>query len=72
MAEIVRQAQRFSQILVQPQLPRHGAGDLRHFQAVRQACAVMVAFVEQKYLCFIGQAAEGAGMQNAVPVALEH
>jgi hypothetical protein len=71
MAEIVGEAERFRQILIEPQLAANRAGDLRHFKTVRQSRAVMVAFVEQEHLRLVGQPPEGAGVQDAVPVTLE-
>lgn len=43
MADVVRQAQRLGQVLVQPQRPRDRAADLRDLQAMGQADAEMVA-----------------------------
>ncbi len=71
VAEIVGQRQRLGQILVQPQLARDGARDLRHFQTVRQPCAVVIALVVDEDLRLVGQAAEGGGMQDAVAIPLE-
>ena len=59
MAEVVRQRQRLGEVFVQPQDTRAGAGNLRHFQRVRQAGAVMVALMGDENLGFLLQAAEG-------------
>ena len=45
MAEVVRKRDRLGQILVQPEVARDGAGDLRNFQAVREPRAKQVALV---------------------------
>ncbi|NJO35808.1 MAG: NAD-dependent epimerase/dehydratase family protein [Rhodospirillales bacterium] len=44
-------------------------GDLRDLKAVRQARPVMVALVRDEHLGLAAQAAKGAGMDDAVPVA---
>ena len=64
-------AMRLGEILVEAQLPRHGARDLRHLQRVRQPRAVVIALVEDEHLRLVGQAAEGGRVQHAVAVALE-
>src|SRR5688500_6081488 len=71
MADIVRQAQRLGQILVQPQRARHGAADLRDLQAVSEANAEMVAVGRHKHLSLVAQAAETDRMNDAVAVALK-
>jgi hypothetical protein len=71
MADIVRQAQRLGQILVQPQRPRDHAADLRHFQAVRQPHAIMIAIGRDEHLRLVAQAAERDRMDDPVAVALE-
>ena len=71
MAQIVRQGDGFGQVFVQTQGAGDGAGDLRHFQRMRQAGAEMVFFGIDKDLRFVFQAAEGFGMQDAVAVALK-
>ena len=71
MAEIVGQRQRLGQVLVEAQLARDGAGDLRHLQRVRQPRAVVVALVEHEHLRLVGEPPEGRRMQDAVAVALE-
>ena len=53
MAEIMRQRQGFREILVEPELPGQGAGDLRHFEAVAEPGPVMIALVEHEYLGFM-------------------
>jgi hypothetical protein len=71
VAEVVGQGQGLGQVLVQPQGAADGAGDLRHFEAVGQPCAVIVALVVHEYLRLVLQAPEGGGVDDAVPVALE-
>ncbi len=43
MTDVMRQAKRFGEVLVEAQRPRQHAPDLRHFQAVSKADAEMVA-----------------------------
>ena len=71
MAEIVRQRQRFREVLVQPQLPRQSAGDLCHLQRMGQAGAVMVALMEHEHLGLVLQAAERGGMDHPVAIPAE-
>ena len=71
MAEIVRQRQRLSQVLVEAERARQRAGDLRHFQRMREPRAVMVALVIDEDLRLVCEAAEGGRMDNAVAVAAE-
>ena len=69
--KVVRQRHRLRQILVEAERAADGAGDLRHFQAVGQAGAVVVALVVDEDLGLVFQLAESAGMDDAVAVALK-
>ena len=71
MAEVVRQRQRLGQILVETQLARHRAGDLRHLEGVRQPGAVVIALVIQEHLRLVREAAERGRVDDPVAVALE-
>ena len=71
MAEIVREAKRFRQVLVEPQRPSHGAADLRDFDAVGQANTEMVAVGRDEHLRLMAQAAERDRVDDAVAVALK-
>ena len=71
MADVVGQAQRLGQVLVQSQRAGDDAADLRDFQAVRQADALMVAIGGHEDLRLPGKAAEGDRMDDPVAVALE-
>ena len=53
MADIVRQRQRFGQILVQAQHRGHRAGDLRDFDGMRETVAEMVGKAGGEDLGFI-------------------
>ncbi len=71
VTEIVGKRDGFGEILIEAQLARHGACDLRHLERVRQARAVVVALVEDEHLRLVGEPPEGGRMQDAVAVALE-
>jgi hypothetical protein len=71
VAQIMRQRYRLGQFLVQAQQSRNRAADLRHFQAVRQTRAEMVALVVHEHLGLVFQAAESGGVHDAIAVALE-
>ena len=70
MAEIVRQRQRFGQILVEPQRAGDDPRDLRDFEAVGQPHPVVIAVGRDEHLGLVAQAAEGDRMDDAVAVAL--
>ena len=69
MAEVVRQRQRFREVLVEPELPGQRAGDLRHFERMGQPGAIMVALVEHEDLGLVLEAAKGGGMDDPVAIA---
>ena len=71
MTEIVGKRDGFGEILIEAQLARHGAGDLRHLQRVGQARAIVVALVEDEHLRLVGEPPEGGRMQHPVAIALE-
>ena len=71
MTKIVGERDRLGEVFVKTQLARHGARDLRHLKAVGQPGAVVVAFMKNEHLRFVGQAAKGGRMQYAVAVTLE-
>ena len=71
VAEVVGQAQRFGQILVEAERPGNGAADLRDLDAVGQPDPEMVAVGGDEHLGLVAQAAEGDRMDDAVAVALE-
>src|ERR1035438_10922229 len=69
--DVVGQSQGFGEILVESQDVGQGARDLRHFDGVGEAVAEMVGQARSEDLGLSFQAAEGAGMNHAVAVALE-
>ena len=71
MADIVHQRQHLHQLVVQPQLLRHGARDLRHFQRMREARAEMIGVAAGENLRLVLQPAKSARMNDAIAIALE-
>jgi hypothetical protein len=70
MTEVVSQAQCLGQILVEPERPGHGTANLRDFQAVRKAYAVMITVRRNEDLRLVPKSAESDRMDDAVAVAL--
>src|SRR5690349_13560221 len=71
MAEVVGEAQRLGEVLVEPERAGDRPSDLRDFQAVRQADAIMVAVRGDEHLGLVAEAAERDAVDDAVAVALE-
>ena len=70
MADVVGQRDRLGQVLVQPQSPGDGAGDLRDFERVREPGAVVVVDRGDEHLRLAGHAAERGAVDDALAVAL--
>src|SRR5262249_40862413 len=68
--QIVAQPDRLCQHLIEPQGLSNGAADLRDFQNVRQARAVMIAFRCEEDLRLVLQPPERFAVNDAVAVAL--
>ena len=71
MAEIVTEADRLCQVLVERQRPRDGARDAGDLERVSQARAVVVALRRDEHLGLVLEPAEGLGVDDPVAVALE-
>ena len=71
MAEVVRQGQRLRQILIEPEGAGERAGDLADLDGMGQAGAEMIALMIDEDLGLVLEPAEGRGMDDPVPVALE-
>ncbi len=71
VADVVREAQRFGEVLVEPERAGDHPADLRDFEAVGQADAEVVAVGRDEHLGLAGEAAEGDRMDDPVAVALE-
>src|SRR5690606_22925701 len=71
VAQVVRQGQCLGQVLIEPEPAGNAARDLRHLEAVRQPCAVVVALMVDEHLRLVLQAAEGRRMEDPVTIALK-
>ena len=71
VAEIMRKAQRLGQILVEPERAGDHSADLRDFETMGQAGAVMIAIGRDEHLRLGLQPAEAHRMDDPVAVALE-
>ena len=71
VAEIMGERQGFGQVLVEPERPGDGAGDLGDLDRMGESGAVMIALVIDEDLGLVLEPAEGGGMDDAVAVALE-
>src|SRR5271165_1393141 len=71
MADVVHEGQRFHQVGVESKLRGNRARDLRDFNRMGEAVAEVVGVAARENLSFRFQPAEGAGMNDAVPVALK-
>ena len=71
VAEVVGQGEGFHQIGIELQFVGDGARDLADFQSVGEAVAKVVGVAAREDLRLRFQTAEGAGMNNAVAVALK-
>jgi hypothetical protein len=71
VADIMREAKRLGEILVEAEHASDGAADLRHFDAVGQADAEMVPVGGDEDLRLVAEAAERNGMDDAIAIALE-
>ena len=70
MADVVGHRQGLDEILVEGQRSGERAGDARHLEGVGQPAAVVVAVVAGEDLRLVGEAAEGSGVEDPVPIAL--
>ena len=70
VAAVVAEGDGLDQGHVEPAGPGDGRGDLRHLEGVGQPGALVIGR-EDEHLGLAGQAPEGGGVQDAVPVALE-
>ena len=71
MPQVMRQRNRFHQVLVQPQRTCDRSSQLRDFQRVGHPGAEQVPFMVEEHLRLVDQPAERGGMDDAVAVALE-
>src|SRR3982751_2687595 len=71
VSAIVSKRDGFGEFLVQVQHLGDGPRDLRHFERVRQARAVVIAGWREEHLRFMFETAEGLRVDDAVAIALE-
>ena len=72
VAKVVGEADGLGQVLIEPQRPGDGAGDLGDFQRVGQAGAVEVALRREEDLRFLLEPPERLAVEHPVTVPLEH
>src|SRR5690606_31620670 len=70
MSQVMAHADRLNEVLVKTQRATDRAGDLRDFQRVRQARAVVIALRRYEDLCLVHQAPAALGVDDAVAVPL--
>jgi hypothetical protein len=71
MAQVMRQRQRFAQILVETQRARERASNLSNFKRMSEPGPEVVALMKDENLGLMGQPAERSRMDNAIAVATE-
>jgi hypothetical protein len=71
VAEVVGQAQRLGEVLVEAERASDGPADLRDFEAVGEANAEMVTVGRNEHLRLVAESPEGDRVNDAVAVALE-
>ena len=68
MPDVVHERERFGKIAIDVQRAGNGAGDLRHFESVREPVAEMIGKTHGENLRFGFQPAERARMNDAIAV----
>lgn len=71
MPEVVSHCDRFDKVFVEPYRAPDRPCDLRHFEGVRKARSVMIAFGRQENLRLVFQPPERFAVNNSVAVALK-
>src|SRR5918997_1034619 len=71
MTEVVAEGYCLGEVFVQAKGAGYGAGYLHHLQGMGKAGPVVIAVWGDKDLGLVHEAAEGFGVDDAVPVALE-
>ena len=71
VAEIVAERDRLREVFVEAESAGYGTGYLHHLKGVREACPEVVAVGGDEDLGLVHEPAEGLGVDNSVPVALE-
>ena len=71
VAKIMRERQRFGEIVVEAERAGKRARDLADFERMGEPGAEMIALMRNKDLCLMGEPAEGRAMNDAVAIALK-
>jgi hypothetical protein len=71
MAEVMSERQRLGEVFIQAQGARKRPGDLHNFERMRESRTVVVTFVIDEHLRFMGQPAERSRVDNPVAIAAE-
>jgi len=71
VAEVVSERQSLGEVFIKTERAADRSRDLRHFEAVGQPRAVVIALVIDKDLRLMGQPAERGRVDDAVPVPLK-
>ena len=71
MPEVVSHCDRFDKVFVEPYRAPDRPCDLRHFEGVRKARSVMIAFGRQENLRLVFQPPERFAVNDSVAVALK-
>jgi len=69
MSQVMREANRLGQHLVEIERPGDRARDLRHLERMRQARAIVVALVVDEHLGLVREPAKRSAMDDAVAIA---
>jgi len=71
VAQIVGEADRLDKLLVETEHDGNGPADLRDFEGMRQAGAVVIAFVIDEDLGLVYEPAKGGRVNDAIAVTLK-
>jgi hypothetical protein len=69
--KVMCQADGFNQVFIASQGARQCPSNLRYFDGMRQPGSEIIALKIDEDLCFVFQAAEGSGVDDSIPIALE-
>jgi hypothetical protein len=71
MADVVDEGERLGEIFIQAERCRGGAGNLCDLDGMGQSASKVIGGATGKYLRLSCEPAEGTGLHNALPIALE-
>src|SRR5437879_3994635 len=70
MTQVMRESNGFRQIFIEAKLPGDGPTNLRDFECVREAGAMMIVCLGYQHLRLVHQPSEGRRMDDAIAVPL--